>query len=99
MLRNKSKDTDLSRRRFIQFMASASLASVGGVLSPSPAQAKPTSKRIAPMPRFKVRTSEKTAFERYQCKPDLAHFFAGDMIEDAGGDDRDYFHFGIHYLF
>ncbi len=29
----------------------------------------------------------------------LARFFAGDMIEDAGGDDRDYFHFGIHYLF
>ena len=29
----------------------------------------------------------------------LAHFFAGDMIEDAGGSDRDYFHVGIHYLF
>ncbi len=29
----------------------------------------------------------------------LARFFAGDMIQDAGGDDRDYFHIGIHYLF
>jgi hypothetical protein len=29
----------------------------------------------------------------------LARFFAGDMIEDAGGSDRDYFHLGIHYLF
>jgi hypothetical protein len=29
----------------------------------------------------------------------LARFFAGDMIEDAGGDDRNYFHVGLHYLF
>jgi hypothetical protein len=29
----------------------------------------------------------------------LARFFAGDMIEDAGGNDRDYFHIGTHYLF
>ena len=29
----------------------------------------------------------------------LARFFAGDFIEDAGGDDRNYFHAGIHYLF
>jgi hypothetical protein len=29
----------------------------------------------------------------------LARFFAGDMIEDASGDDRNYFHIGIHYLF
>jgi hypothetical protein len=29
----------------------------------------------------------------------LARFFVGDMIEDAGGNDRDYFHAGIHYLF
>ncbi|MCK4838294.1 MAG: alginate export family protein [Desulfobulbaceae bacterium] len=29
----------------------------------------------------------------------LARFFAGDMIQDAGGSDRDYFHIGIHYLF
>lgn len=29
----------------------------------------------------------------------LARFFTGDMIEDAGGSDRDYFHIGIHYLF
>ena len=29
----------------------------------------------------------------------LARFFAGDVIEDAGGSDRDYFYIGIHYLF
>ena len=28
----------------------------------------------------------------------LARFFAGDVIEDAGGDDRNYFHVGFHYL-
>ena len=28
----------------------------------------------------------------------LAHFFAGDVIKDAGGDDRNYFHVGIHFL-
>jgi hypothetical protein len=31
-MRNHSEDNDLSRRRFMQFMATASLASVGGVL-------------------------------------------------------------------
>jgi hypothetical protein len=29
----------------------------------------------------------------------LARFYAGNTIEGAGGDDRDYFHVGIHYLF
>jgi hypothetical protein len=29
----------------------------------------------------------------------LARFFAGDMIEDTGGSDRDYFHIGIHFLY
>jgi hypothetical protein len=28
-----------------------------------------------------------------------AHLFAGDVIEDAGGDDRDYFHIGLNLLF
>lgn len=42
---------------------------------------------------------------RYLINPNLlltgyiARFFAGDMIVDAGGDDRDYLHLGIHYLF
>jgi hypothetical protein len=42
---------------------------------------------------------------RYMANPNLlitsylARFFAGDMLEDAGGDDRDYFHIGFHYLF
>lgn len=42
---------------------------------------------------------------RYNIRPNillssyLAYFFAGDTIEDAGGDDRIYFHVGIHALF
>jgi hypothetical protein len=28
-----------------------------------------------------------------------SHLFAGDVIEDAGGDDRDYFHVGVNLLF
>jgi len=29
----------------------------------------------------------------------LSHFFAGDVIDDAGGEDRDYFHISMNYLF
>jgi hypothetical protein len=29
----------------------------------------------------------------------LARFFAGDVIDDAGGGDRDYAHFSVNYLF
>jgi len=42
---------------------------------------------------------------RYLANPNLlitsylARFFADDMLEDAGGEDRDYFHLGVHYLF
>jgi hypothetical protein len=42
---------------------------------------------------------------RYMITPNLlltnylARFFAGDVIDDAGGSDRDYFHIGFHYLF
>jgi hypothetical protein len=42
---------------------------------------------------------------RYRANPNLlmssylARFFSGDMIEDAGGSDRDYFRINIHYLF
>jgi hypothetical protein len=28
-----------------------------------------------------------------------SHFFAGDVIRDAGGSDRDYFHVGLNLLF
>jgi hypothetical protein len=28
-----------------------------------------------------------------------SHFFAGDVIRDAGGSDRDYFHIGVNLLF
>ena len=42
---------------------------------------------------------------RYLANPNLlitsylARFFVGDVVEDAGGEDRDYFHIGFHYLF
>ena len=28
-----------------------------------------------------------------------SHFFAGTVIDDAGGSDRDYVHVGVHFLF
>jgi hypothetical protein len=29
----------------------------------------------------------------------LARFFAGDVIDGADGDDRNYVHIGVNYLF
>ena len=43
-------------------------------------------------------------YVRYLINPNLlltsclARFFAGDMIEDDGGDDRNGSHIGLHYL-
>jgi hypothetical protein len=76
---NNQNDTDLSRRRFMQFMAGASLASMGGFLSEAEAQAKPISKRTVPLPKFRVQTSDKTAFEQYKCKPELKRFGSENM--------------------
>ena len=86
MTDNHSKDTDFSRRRFMQLMAGASLASVSGVLHgcstkeapPLPAQAKSTfkestSKRTVPFPKVKVSIGTPAA-ERYQVRPDLKRF-------------------------
>ncbi len=90
MMRDQSKETDFSRRRFIQLMAGASLVSVREVMSTEQAQAKSVPKRSVPLPKFKVRTSKKTAFERYKCKPNLKRFGSENMAfkvvsEELGG--------------
>ena len=79
MKHNHSKDTDLSRRRFIQYMAGASLASMSGLMSKEQVQAGPISKRTVPLPKFKVQISDKTAFQQYKCKPDLKRFGSENM--------------------
>ena len=79
MKHNHSNDTVLSRRRFMKYMASASLASMSGIISEAKLQAGPITKRIVPLPKFKVRTSNKTAFEQYKCKPDLQRFGSENM--------------------
>jgi reductive dehalogenase len=84
---NHSEETDLSRRRFMQFMAGTSLATVSGVLQPLQAQAKTTSKRTVPLPKFKVRTSGKSAFEIYKCKPDLKRFGSENMAFKIVSED------------
>ena len=89
-MRNHSKDTDDSRRKFIKLMAGASLASVSGIIPTVKAQAKATLKRSVPLPKFKVRKVRKTAAERYKCKPDLKRFGSENMAfkivsEELGG--------------
>lgn len=87
---NNSIKTDFSRRRFIQDMAGASVASLGGILTAEQVQAKPTSKRSVPFPKFKVHQVDKTAAEIYQCKFDLKRFGSEKMAfkivpEDLNG--------------
>ena len=59
---------DLSRRRFIQIVAGASVVSLGGMLPIAQAQAKSLPKRSVPLPKSKVHQVDKTAAEIYQCK-------------------------------
>ena len=68
-----------SRRRFMQFMAGTSLASISGTLLAGKAWATPSMKRTIPLPKFNVSISDKTAAERYQCKPELKRFGSEDM--------------------
>jgi reductive dehalogenase len=79
MKHNHSKDTDLSRRRFMQYMAGASLASLSGLISEAKVQAGPISKRTVPLPKFKIQISDKTAFQQYKCKPNLKRFGSENM--------------------
>ena len=79
MLRNYLKETDFSRRRFIQLLASVSLASMSGAIPNMHAWAESVPTRKVPLPKFNVRTSSKTAAELYQCKPDLKRFGSENM--------------------
>ena len=79
--------TDLSRRRFIQIMAGASVASLGGILPTAQVQAKSPPKRSVPLPKFKVHQVNKTAAEIYQCKSDLKRFGSEKMAFKIVSED------------
>ncbi len=68
-----SKNTHLSRRRFMQIMAGVSLASAAGTIPNVQAWAKAAPQRTVPLPRYKVRTAAPSA-ERYQFQPNLKRF-------------------------
>ncbi len=68
-----SKNTHLSRRRFMQIMAGVSLVSAAGTIPNVQAWAKAAPQRTVPLPRYKVRTAAPSA-ERYQLQPNLKRF-------------------------
>lgn len=68
-----SNNSYFSRRRFIQIMAGASLATATGAIPDMQAWAKAAPKRTVPSPKFKVSIGRPTA-ERYQFQPDLKRF-------------------------
>ncbi len=77
-----SKNGQFSRRRFMQIMAGASLATATGALTGCSSNAKSTArnamaaaapKRTVPLPKINVRTSAPAA-ERYQFQPNLKRF-------------------------
>lgn len=76
---DQTKETDFSRRRFMQVMAGASIASLSGVLTPKLVQSAPIPKRSVPFPKFKVHDVNKTAAEIYQCTPELQRFGSENM--------------------
>ena len=73
MTNDHSNNRHFSRRRFIQIMAGASLATATGAIPGMPAWAEAAAKRTVSLPRFKVRTAAPAA-ERYQFQPDLKRF-------------------------
>ena len=82
MTNNHSNDSHFSRRRFMQIMAGASLATATGTLAGCSSIAKPAAsntmpvaapKRTVPLPKINVRTSAPAA-ERYQFQPNLKRF-------------------------
>ena len=79
MMRNYLEMINISRRRFLHFVASASLASAGSVVPALKAQAKSVAMRTVPFPKFKIRTSNLTAAEIYQCTPELKRFGSENM--------------------
>jgi len=69
----RSNNMRFSRRRFMQIMAGASLASATGAIAGMPAWAEATARRKVSLPRFKVGAGAPAA-ERYQCRSDLKRF-------------------------
>lgn len=74
MSKHQSNKTHLSRRRFLQFVAASSAATIGGLSKADYTMAAINSKRSIPLPKFKVSQVDKTAAEIYQCKPDMKRF-------------------------
>ena len=73
MTENHSNNLHFSRRRFIQVMAGASLATASGAIADMPALAEAASGRKVSMPGFKVSTGAPAA-ERYQVQLDFKRF-------------------------
>jgi reductive dehalogenase len=73
MTKDHSKNLQFSRRRFMQIVAGASLATATGAISGMPALAEAAARRKISLPRFKVRTAVPAA-ERYQFQPNLKRF-------------------------
>lgn len=87
---NHLQETDGSRRKFIKLMASTSLVAASGIIPTVKAQAKSTTKRSVPLPKFKVHKVNKSAAEIYQCKADLKRYGSENMpfkivSEELGG--------------
>ncbi|MGI9569727.1 MAG: hypothetical protein ACR2PH_08320, partial [Desulfobulbia bacterium] len=79
MSTHQSNKTNLSRRRFLKFVATSSVATIGGLSNADNAMAKIASKRSIPLPKFKVSQLNKTAAEIYQCKSEMKRFGSENM--------------------
>lgn len=73
MSKDHSFNKHFSRRRFIQLLAGASMASASGALPDMSAWANAAPKRTVTLPKLTVNIGA-TAAERYQCRPDLKRF-------------------------
>ncbi len=73
MTDNNSKNGHLSRRRFMQIMAGASLASAAGAMPGIPVWAEAAARRKVSLPRFKVGAGAPAA-KRYQVQSDFKRF-------------------------
>ncbi len=73
MTDHHSNNFHFSRRRFMQIMAGASLATATGVIPGLSEMATAASRRKVSLPRIKVRTAAPSA-ERYQFQPELKRF-------------------------
>ncbi|WP_167495773.1 reductive dehalogenase [Desulfosediminicola ganghwensis] len=76
----QSSIRNLSRRRFLQFIATVSAAaSLGEMWKVNHAQAASISQRNVPFPQFTVKQRDQTAAEIYQCTADLKRYGSENM--------------------